>query len=339
VDTCLYTFFDAGLILILVVYVDDLIIASNSTDLVSKFKTSITGRFNTKDLGDLKYFLGINIERDRSKKLLTMDQSTYIKGIISKFRMDDCTPAATPSADQALTKGGSAASDAAFMASVPYQSAVGSLLYAAVITRPDISNAVREVSRYMHSPRRAHWAACLKVIRYLKGTVDYKLAFDFGGDTSLALTGFCDANHASDLDTRRSTTGYLFLFGGAPVSWASRMQPTVALSSTEAEYMAATEATNEAIHLRQLFSDMGFPESAATVIFEDNQSAIKLASNPIHHRRSKHIDVRYHHIRHHITAGTIRLEYVHTSAQLADSLTKAVPGAALQTLTTAVFVV
>jgi hypothetical protein len=152
------------------------------------------------------------------------------------------------------------------------------------------------------------------------------------------LKGYCDANHAGDIDTRRSTTGYLFVFGGAPISWASRLQPTVALSSTEAEYMAATEATNEAIYLRQLFTDMNCPPRVATVIFEDNQGAIKLASNPLQSRRTKHIDVRYHHIRHHITAGTIRLVYINTKAQLADSLTKHVNSTTLKTLTSTVFV-
>ena len=338
-DNCLYTYSGKDGFLLVLVYVDDIILVSDSAALLSDFKAAISKDFNIKDLGQLNYFLGIRISRDRSQKLLTMDQQTYIKAIINKFGFTNSKAVTTPSADAPLVKGMAPASsaDAAFMASVPYRSAVGSLLYLAIATRPDISNAVREVSRYMHNPGRAHWEACARIFRYLNGTSNLNLSFDLSAATNFNLIGYCDANHGGDLDTRRSTTGYLFLLGAAAVSWCSRLQSTVALSSTEAEYMALTEATNEAIFLRQLLSDIGIPQLAATTIFEDNQGAIKLANNPMHHRRSKHIDIKFHHIRHHINHGTICLEYVRTTEQLADSLTKGVGGGVLRELTNAIF--
>jgi transposase InsO family protein/ribonuclease HI len=341
VDTCLYVFEDTSSdeVLFVGIYVDDLAILTNSLQLLISFKSNIKENFNVKELGALEHFLGIRITRDRSKRLLTMDQTTYINSILEKYNMVDARPVVTPAAEGALTKTMTAITpgDSAFLATVPYRGVVGSLVYVAVMTRPDISNSVREVSRYMSAPGRPHWQACLRILRYLKGTADYKLTFDFSGATNMELVGYCDADHASDIDTRRSITGYIFFFGAAAISWVSRMQPTVAQSSTEAEYMALTEALNEAIHLRQLLSDLRLPQPEATTIFEDNEGAIKLASNPIHHRRTKHIDVKYHLIRDHVNWRTIKLVYINTKKQLADALTKGVDGATLRVLTRAIF--
>ena len=270
-----------------------------------------------------------------------LDQSTYITSMLDKYRMADCRPVVTPSTGAPLSKTMAATSpdDTSFMATVPYRNVVGSLLYAAVVTRPDISNAVREVSRFMQEPGRPHWELCQRILRYLKGTIDLKLTFDFSKSTTQhqELVGYCDADHAGDVDSRKSATGYIFLLGGAPISWCSRLQPTVAISSTEAEYMALTEAVNEAIFLRQLLKDFQQPQLGPTVIHEDNQGAIKLASNPMHHRRTKHIDVRYHHIRHHIDDGTIKVCYIPTKEQLADPLTKSVDSNTIRILASTVF--
>jgi hypothetical protein len=347
VDTCLYIYIssDGDKLLIVVVYVDDLIIATNSLEQLRHFKDSISSAFNMKDLGPLEHFLGVRITRDREHRRLTLDQTVYIKSIIEKFNMAEAKAVVTPSADGPLSAAMAPASpdDASFMAGVPYRNVVGSLLYAAVVTRPDISNAVREVSRFMHNPGRAHWSACQRILRYLKGTADFKLVYDFSkfvGKTTPEpepLIGYCDADHAGDVDTRKSTTGYIFFYGGAAISWSSRLQPTVAISSTEAEYMALTEAVNETIFLRQLLTDIRLPQQDTTIIYEDNQGAMKLASNPMHHRRTKHIDVRYHHIRHHIDSGTVKLVYVKTKEQLADCLTKGVDNSVLKVLTASIF--
>jgi hypothetical protein len=345
VDTCLYTFSLDQDLLVLLVYVDDLILASTTSALLQDFKTAISSRFNIKDLGELEYFLGVRVTRDRPNRRLLLDQTVYIKTMLEKFNMADSRPVVTPAAEEPLVKTMAAATpeDKIFMAGVPYRQAVGSLLYAAVVSRPDISNSVREVSRFMQDPGRAHWRAVLRILRYLKGTAHFRLSYDFSETLvqeleQLELEGFCDADHAGDIDTRKSTTGYVFMLGGAAISWSSRLQPTVAISSTEAEYMALTEGVNEAIYLRQLLEDLHLPQNQPTIIHEDNQGALKLASNPMHHRRTKHIAVRYHHIRHHVERGTVKLVYINTTGQLADSLTKGVESKALRTLTSKVFV-
>lgn len=211
-----------------------------------------------------------------------------------------------------------------------YMSIVGSLLYVSVITRPDITYAVQALGRHMQSCGNEHMIAAKRVLRYLQGTKDLGLVYEAGetgsdnGIGQPCVVGFSDADWGGDLDTRRSTTGYLFMIEETRgvVSWGSKLQPTVALSSAEAEYMAACAAVQEAVHLRLLMSDLGFEQREPTVIYEDNQGCIALSDNPVYHRRTKHIDIRYHFIRERVASKEIELKYVPTKYQLADLLTK-----------------
>ncbi|XP_075102703.1 secreted RxLR effector protein 161-like [Nicotiana tabacum] len=175
-----------------------------------------------------------------------------------------------------------------YMSRVPYANAVGSLMYAMVCTRPDISHAIGVVSRYMHDPGKEHWQAVKWILRYICNTVDVGLIFE--QEDSQYLVGYCDSDYAGDLDKRRSTTGYVFTIANAPVSWKSTLQSTVALSTTEAEYMAITEAVKEAIWLQGLLRDLGIGQENIT-LFCDSQSAIQLAKNQVYHARTKHIGV------------------------------------------------
>lgn len=203
-----------------------------------------------------------------------------------------------------------------------YQSAVGSLMYAMLGTRPDIAFAVSVVSRYASNPDESHWKAVKRIFRYLNGTRDWHLVFR--GDLK-PLTGYTDADWAGDQDTRRSTSGYVFDVGSAAISWSSKRQPTVALSSCEAEYMGQTQATKEAVWLRGLLNELN-PSAKCTqavVLFCDNQGAMALAKNPQFHARSKHIDIQHHYVREQVTAGNVALEFVPTDKQVADGLTKA----------------
>jgi hypothetical protein len=168
--------------------------------------------------------------------------------------------------------------------------------------------------------------AAKRVLRYLQGTKDLGIVYQGDTNTDTSIVGFSDSDWAGDKDTRRSTTGFLFMLGSGVVSWSSKLQPTVALSSAEAEYMAACAAVQEAIHLRQLLEDLGYKQDQATVIFEDNQGCITLSENPVFHKRTKHIDIRYHFIRERVASGEIELRYVATEHQLADLLTKALAG-------------
>ncbi|KAK8931207.1 hypothetical protein KSP39_PZI016896 [Platanthera zijinensis] len=207
---------------------------------------------------------------------------------------------------------------------VPYASAVGCLMYAMICTRPDIAQAVSVVSRYMGNPGRQHWEAVKWILPYLKGTPDVGLLFRRSKDVG-ALEGFVDFDYAGDLDRRRSTSGYIFLLGGGPISWKATLQDIVVLSTTEAEYIAAVEAAKEAIWLKGLTKELRITQEAMKVHC-DSQSAICLAKDQVYHARTKHIDVRYHKLREFVGSGEILLLKVPTEDNVADILTKPVTG-------------
>jgi len=192
-----------------------------------------------------------------------------------------------------------------------------------VATRPDIAHAVGVVSRFMANPGKLHWDAVKSIMRYLKGTENKCLCY---GKEPLELKGFCDSNMAGDVDTHKSTSGYVYTLAGSAVPWCSRLQKIVALSTTEAEYISATQASKEAIWLARLCSEFGLPEKTPTLGC-DSQSAICLAKNAMFHARTKHIDVRYHFIREVLENGLITMIKVHTSQNPADALTKCLPKA------------
>jgi hypothetical protein len=205
------------------------------------------------------------------------------------------------------------------MEKVPFRSAVGSLIYLVTGTRPDIAVAVGEVAKFCNNPGKQHWAAVKRIFRYLKGTEDFGLLVNPSNDT---LIGYSDADWAGDLDSRRSTTGYVFTIGGVPVSWKSKRQPTVALSTAEAEYMALSAACQEVIWLRRILKNFSCAQKDSRIVFEDNQGCIALAKNPVAHDRTKHIDIRYHFIREMMESGEIDIKYKMSEEMLADLLTK-----------------
>ena len=188
-------------------------------------------------------------------------------------------------------------------------------MYLSICTRPDISQAVGALARYMTKPTTTHWQAAKDVLRYLNGTSTYGITF--GGSHSLDLTAYCDADYAGDLDTRRSTTGYVFILNGGAISWSSRLQPTVAASTTEAEYMAAAAAIKEALWLRTLLSNLHLNITTVN-INADSQGAIKLLKNPVFSMRSKHIDVIYHFARERVIRKDITFSYIKTDHMVAD---------------------
>ena len=201
-----------------------------------------------------------------------------------------------------------------------YQSALGALMYAMLATRPDIAFAVRMLSKHAATPGQEHMTALKRVYRYLRGTSDAHLIFR--GDAKNELLGYVDADWAADINDRRSVTGYIFILAGAAISWLLKKQSSVALSSTKAEYMAATAATKEAVWLRKLFDELATISSCPTMLLIDNQSAKALAKNAMFHDRTKHIAIRHHFIREKLDSGEIAVDYVLTSDQTADILTK-----------------
>ncbi|KAG8486717.1 hypothetical protein CXB51_020156 [Gossypium anomalum] len=241
-----------------------------------------------------------------------------------RFNMRSAKPVSTPLAAHfrlSSTLSPQSDDEIEYMSHVPYSSAVGSLMYAMVCSRPDLSYAVSAVSRYMANPGKEHWKAVQWILRYLRGTTDVCLQF---GRTEDGVIGYVDADFAGDLDRRRSLTGYVFTIGGCAISWKATLQTTVALSTTEAEYMAITEACKEAIWLKGLFSELNEDLQISTV-FCDSQSAIFLTKDQMFHERTKHIDVRYHFVRDIIARGDIVVSKISTHENPADMMTKSLP--------------
>jgi len=202
---------------------------------------------------------------------------------------------------------------------LPYRELVGALNYLAVATRPDISFVCSYLGQFNNCYDRTHWTAAKRVLRYLKGTSDVGL---FYTPTEEPLSGFVDADWGANLADRKSHTGMCFIWSGGPITWDSRKQRSVALSSNESEYMGLSDASKEAIYLRGMFEELGMKIRDRTPIYNDNQGAIKLAENPVHHARSKHIDIRYHFVRESLSNGLITINYVPTDKMLADIFTK-----------------
>ncbi|KAH9684587.1 hypothetical protein KPL70_013604 [Citrus sinensis] len=316
-----------GTFIYLLLYVDDMLIASKNRDEIERLKKQLASEFEMKDLGDAQRILGMEIRRDKKNGSVWLTQKSYLKKVLERFGMDDKTkPVCTPLAPHFKLSSSScpkSQEERDYMARFPYASAVGSFMYAMVCTRPDISQAVSMVSRYMHNPGKNQWLAVKWILRYLYGTVGAGLLFK--KDCGQQCVGYCDSDFAGDLDKRRSTTGYVFTLGGGPVSWRSILQSTIALSTTEVEYMAATEAVKEAIWLKGLLGDLGVIQENIAV-FCDNQ----IAKNQTYHARTKHIDVKYHYVREIIEGGDVLLKKIDTKDNPSDMLTKIVSGVKFQ---------
>ena len=246
-DHSLYIKQTSKSLLIVIIYVDDLIILASDMDMMKGLKFKLEEEYDMSDLGELHFFLGVHIERDRAARTITMHQRSYIEEMLKQFGMEDCKPVSTPLDVKAqLVKLTDEEHEEHMqeMQGVPYKEAMGSLMYAMVPTRADIAFAVSVVSQFMSKPSSIHWAAVKRILRYLKGTLDVKLCL---GGMALTLKGYCDADWGGDVNSRRSTTRYVFFLGQGAISWSSKRQPTIALSTIEAEYMAASQSTKEAI--------------------------------------------------------------------------------------------
>ena len=281
-DPCIYTLNSGGEVIILAVYVDDIILAGKSTEKIQQIIKEIAEKFDVKDKGELHHFLGVKITRLEDRKIW-ISQSTYTREILKKFNMENSKPVVTPvEAGTKLVK--TTEEDEPFDQEV-YQSAVECLLYLSTKTRPDIAYAVGNIARFTSQPSMQHWSAVKRIMRYLNGTITYGLMYGKGS----SLIGYADANWAGDLDDHRSTSGYIFTMSGAAISWMSKKQNCVALSTVEAEYMALSSAAQESVWLERLLGEMNERSGKPIVVFEDNQSTICMAKNPKFHGRAKHI--------------------------------------------------
>ncbi|KAG8640637.1 hypothetical protein MANES_13G070650v8 [Manihot esculenta] len=300
--------------LIVCLYVDDLIFTGNDSGMFEKFKKSMMAEFEMSDLEKMHYFLGLEVVQ--SKMEFFVCQKKYVGEILDKFQMKDCNPASTPTEfGLKLHKD----LEGKKVDSTLYRQIVGSLIYLTG-TRPDIMYAVSLISKFMESPTKMHLLAAKRILRYLQGTKDFGMFFK--ANEKSELIGFTDSDYAGDQDSRRSTLGYIFMLGTGPISWSSKKQPIVTLSSTEAKFVTATSCACQAIWLRRILEELQLKQEGATTIFCDNSSAIKLSKNPVLHGRSKHIDVKYYFLRDLCNEGKIELKYCPGEEQLADIFTK-----------------
>jgi hypothetical protein len=300
-------------ITILAVYVDDIIIIGDDEAEIGRLKQCLSNAFEVKDLGQLRYFLGIEVAR--SNKGIVLSQRKYTLDLLNDVGMIGCRAAATPiDQNHKITAESGEPVDRE-----RYQRLVGRLLYLCH-TRPDIAFAVSVVSRYMHDPRSEHLEAVNRILRYLKGTPGKGLLFESNGH--LVVDGYSDADWGSCLDDRRSTSGYCVFVGGNLVSWRSKKQPVVSKSTAEAEYRAMSQGLSEMLWVRNLLSELKLLREGPLHVWCDNRSAICIANNPVQHDRTKHIEIDRFFIKEKLDAGIIKIEHVSSGQQLADCLTK-----------------
>lgn len=315
---CEHTLFikseEGGKMLIVSLYVDDLIFTGNDEDMFAKFKASMEMEFDMTDLGKMKYFLGVEVVQNSDG--IYISQRKYAQEVLERFGMERSNSVKNPIVPgfKLMRDEGGVRVDA-----TQYKQMVGSLMYLTA-TRPDLMYVMILVSRYMERPTELHMQAMKRILRYVKGTTDLGIFYKKGGDGKLAA--YSDSDYAGDIDDRRSTSGYVFLLSTGAVSWSSKKQPVVTLSTTEAEFIAAASCACQGIWMRRVLDKLGCNQSKCTAIFCDNSSTIKLSRNPVMHGRSKHIDVRFHFLRELTRDGVVELVHCGSQSQFADIMTK-----------------
>lgn len=260
------------------VYVDDIVLAAKTDDQLQDVKRALSEKFEIKDMGKLHYFLGMSVEQDEDCTSVWIGKPAYTQNLLTKYSMQDCKPVSTPV--ESGTKLRLANESDECVDKQLYQSAVGSLMYLSVSTRPYITYAVSNLARFSAKPTKDHWTAMKRVMRYLKGTINLGITYSNEDSNELELIGYLDADWGGDLNDRKSTSGYIFKVSGGSVSWRSKKQTCVALSTAEAVYVALSAAVQESLWLKQLISELTISNETPTIIFEDNQSAIAMTHNP-----------------------------------------------------------
>jgi hypothetical protein len=323
-DRSVYVYARDGVLVIIPVFIDDITLAGNSEEMLDKTVKELESHFKLRDLGPTSFLLGIKITRDFANHSIAISQRQYIVDMLDQYGFSGCSPISTPMDPGLVLEKTKSLSeeDKEFMSKVPYISAVGSLTYLAICTRPDIAYAVGTLARYNSNPSPIHWKAVKHLFRYLQGTKNYAIVYKPDASQKEMFITYSDSNHGACRDTGRSTGGYVAKIGTGSVDWSSKIQSLVALSSTEAEYIAGAEAGKEIKWMRSLLGEFGYKLNSASTLYIDNQSAINVAKNPEHHGRMKHLDLRFHWLRENVEAGIIDPKHVGTADMVADVLTK-----------------
>ncbi|CAG8658362.1 15291_t:CDS:1, partial [Acaulospora colombiana] len=323
-DPCVYYKALKGKITILTIWVDDIILMGDDTMEIEHTARSLGEIFEVKDLGEPKLLLGIQIIRDRKAGTITLSQKNYIISILARFGFSNLNGTSTAvDPNIKLTKRDNITNPPNPDDVQRYQAMLGCLMYAAVGTMPQISYAVQMLSQFSTNPGPEHLTALKRVYRYLASAKDTYIGLTYKkSESSTSFIGYTDADWASNPVDRKSISGYVFLLGGGAISWSSKKQTVVALSSTEAEYIAAAHATRHATWLQRLLTDIGL-ENHANTLYIDNQSAISLANDVMFNQRTKHIDIQYHYLREVVMSGQLTSKYCPTNEMIADIMTKA----------------
>ncbi|KAF7371923.1 Reverse transcriptase Ty1/copia-type domain-containing protein [Mycena venus] len=327
-DRCVYMRRKDEEMTIVAVHVDDMSIYASNCELIIRTEDELESSFQITRLGDAKQLLGMEIHRDRTRGTITITQSTYINKILAFHGMDSSNIIATPmdpNVKLAKLPDGESHPDIKNV----YQSMVGALMYAAITTRPDIAYAVQTLSQFSSNPGPVHLTAVKRVYRYLRGTTNLGITYSASPDSNIVMHAdfseprlYSDADWGNAVDDRKSISGFVTTVAGGAVTWSSKKQPTVALSTMEAEYIALSHAVRENLWLRQLFSELDCSETSPTPVFVDNRGTIDFTFNAGFHARSKHIDIRHHFIRDAVASNEVSLHHCASEENVADIFTK-----------------
>ena len=334
-DYCCYIRREGEKFAILLVWVDDILTLTNSPAESDRVEAELKSKYDIKALGQPSLLLGMKVTHDTTNHTITLSQTHYIDKLLKKFNLENLNPVTTPLDPNVDLNQDDEPSDDDIThdtrGSGMYETMIGSLMYAALGTRPDIAYATNRLAQFTSRPQPKHWTAVKRIFRYLKGTRNYALTY--GGTNSNAdINIYCDADWASHAD-RKSVSGYVVTIAGGAVAWSSKKQNTVALSTAEAEYISATHTAKQVLWHRSLFNELEIPQPKTSTIFTDNQAAISIGHNPEFHARTKHIDIALHFLRDHVEKGNLDLIYISTHNNLADLFTKGLPRIVHQDLT------
>ena len=332
-EPCIYYKFYGNKIIVLGIFVDDIVAAASSNKDIEEVKKFLSIFYEINDEGELKFYTGIKVQRDRSKKVIYLSQPQYIKDMLNRFGMIGAKYCKTPldiniDAEKMKRIEGEKINE-------PYREAVGSLMYLMIATRPDLAYAVSVVSRYLDSYSSHAWNMVKRILRYVAGTQNFGIVLGASeGKNDLQLECFVDADWAGDTADRRSTSGYVCMLNNSIISWKSEKQSVVAQSTTEAELISSNSGAREVIALQRVLNDVGLSQSSPTRIWEDNQGTIALMHNDIKNKRTKHIEIKWFWIRDQVQSGLVDMRYCPTGDMLADIMTKQLPTSKFEELRT-----
>jgi hypothetical protein len=327
-ERSMWTVVKEGHVILITAHIDDFIIACADRTVLDEFRTALLQRFEGTYEGEVHTYLGCEIMRELEAGKTLLSQKHYAEDVLRTYDYWDCIPALTP-----MTPGSRLTKEQCDPNPEPafhrrYRGIVGSLGYLVNMTRPDLAWSYSELSKYVQNPGKAHMDAAHHVLRYLRGTYDQAIVYERIDVLANTLWGWVDSDWAADLDSRRSHTGYILMMSGGAVSWKSRRQDCVSLSTSEAEYVAASQCGQEVVYLREILNDFGFPPTGPTRVYEDNLACVAMSENPVRRKYSRHIDIRRYFVRDLVSMQVLKLVPLRTNLMVADALTKSLPAPA-----------